>query len=474
MFHKHFRLISCGAALFLMVAGRCGASRCQAEGRALLPTAQEKAVTWRYTSERPPEGWSTSDFDDSKWQQGPAGFGSKGTPGAKVATEWTTSDVWLRTDFEYNGAPFAKAAVNLYHDEDVQIFLNGKLILEQKWFTPRYELYDVTEPLQKAIQKGHNVVAVTCHQTSGGQYVDVGIVVDPVQELPRQLTLPPLKPLFDNPPVRDTSICLVDGTYYLTGTTGNRTGGSDDLQGWWYVNEGIRLWKSADLKDWQPMGLVWKIEDGTWQKEFHGNRRALWAPEIHHIKGTFWLTYSMNYGGTGLLKSTSGKAEGPYVDIHPQAPLAGNIDASLFADDDGSVYFVWQNGMIARLNGDMTELAEKPRLLAPSNHEQVGFEGAFLTKHSGRYYLVCADFIQGNYDCMVAESDKIYGPYGPRYRAIPHGGHNMLFVDKQGAWWSTFFGSDPRAPFSERAAILPIELDNAGLIRPKLQDGASK
>jgi beta-xylosidase len=270
--------------------------------------------------------------------------------------------------------------------------------------------------------------------------------------------LPPLRPLFDTP-LRDPSICIGgDGLYYLTGTTGFPT--------WWKTNEGIRVWKSADLKKWEPLGLVWKIEQGTWQKKFHGDKRALWAPEIHFLKGTFWLTLCMNFGGTGLLKSTSGKAEGPYVDVHPSGTLTGNIDASLFADDDGQVYFVWQNGMIARLNETLTGLAEKPRHLKPSNHHQVGFEGAFMTKVKGKYHLLCADFIKGNYDCMVATADRLYGPYGPRYLAIPHGGHNMFFKDKSGNWWSTFFGSDPKAPFQERAAILRIQWNRAGQVEP--------
>jgi len=280
-----------------------------------------------------------------------------------------------------------------------------------------------------------------------------------------QPKLPPIKPLFDCP-LRDTSVCLGgDGMYYLTGTTG-------DPAVWWHTNDGIRVWRAPDLKKWTPLGMVWKINDGTWQKVKHGSDRALWAPEIHFIKGTFWLTFCMNFQGTGLLRSTTGKAEGPYVDVHPQGPLTGEIDASLFVDDDGRVYFVYQNGKIARLNDAMNELAEKPRLLKPSNAKEVGFEGAFLTKINGRYTLVCAEFNnrQGTrtYDCMIATADKIYGPYGPRYLAIPHGGHNMLFRDKAGQWWSTFFGSDELAPFRERPGLLRIEIDNCGRVRPAL------
>ena len=113
-------------------------------------------------------------------------------------------------------------------------------------------------------------------------------------------------------------------------------------------------------------------------------------------------------------------------------------------------------------------LVEKPRLLKPANARHVGFEGAFLFKAAGRYHLVCADFDRRrNYHCMVAASDKIYGPYGPRYLAVPHGGHNMFFRDAKGAWWSTFFGNDPRAPFRERPGILRVQFSSDGRISPK-------
>lgn len=278
---------------------------------------------------------------------------------------------------------------------------------------------------------------------------------------PAASALPKLKPLFDFP-VRDTCVCLVDGVYYLTGTTGAPT--------WWITNEGIRIWKSKDLKNWEPLGLVWSIEkDGTWQKKTVDGKRALWAPELHYLKGTFWLTYCMNYRGTGLLKSTTGKAEGPYVDVKPDGPLTGEIDASLFQDDDGQIYFLFQNGKLARMKPDMSGLAEEPRLLKPANAPHVGFEGAFMFKVHGRYYLACAEFVDGLYHCMIATADKIGGPYGDRYLAIPHGGHNMFFRDRDGRWWSTFFGNDDKAPFKERPAIFRIDFEPAGRIRPATQ-----
>ena len=275
-----------------------------------------------------------------------------------------------------------------------------------------------------------------------------------------------LKPLFDFP-VRDTCVCLgPDGTYYLIGTTGHPT--------WWKTNEGIRMWKSKDLKTWEPMGLVWSFEKNTtWQKK-QGENQAIWAPEVHYFNNTFWIAYCMNYQGTGILKSSSGKPEGPYADTKPDGPLTSEIDASLFRDDDGKVYFVYQNGKVARMKDDMTGLAEEPRLLKPANAGQVGFEGAFLFKANNRYYLSCAEFIDGRYHCYVASSKELHGPYGDRYLAVPYGGHNMFFKDAGGQWWSTFFGNDNDAPFKERPGLLKIEFGADGEPRPMPMDGVGK
>ncbi len=469
------------------VAAVLFASNIQADQSVLLPTADKQAVTWRYTTSKPGDRWTQPDFDDSIWRKGPAGFGTRGTPGSVIGTTWDTKDIWIRTTFDYDGRAFEKAVLKVHFDEDPVVYLNGTKIAALRGYTTAYGHVDVTEPVRQALRKGGNVIAVSGHQTYGGQYIDVGIVLNPEQELDRTIhvpesrpeitgSLPPIAPLFDHP-VRDTSICVGgDGMYYLTGTTADNPAGSHDKTGWWYVNEGIRVWKSKDLKNWEPLGLVWSLEkDATWAKQFKTDgrgirRRACWAPDIHYVKGTFWLTYSMNYRGCGLLKSTSGNAEGPYMDAKEEGPLTDEIDASLFQDDDGTVYWVYQNGKIAKMNDDMTGLAEKPRLLKPSNGKQVGFEGAYVTKHNERYYLICADFVGGLYHCMVADSETIYGPYGPRYIAIPHGGHNMFFTDKEGNWWATFFGNDGRAPFRERPAILRIELDEEGRVRPKQPD----
>lgn len=295
--------------------------------------------------------------------------------------------------------------------------------------------------------------------------------------------LGPVRQLFDVR-IRDTSICRgPDGTFYLTGTTGENI---------WEANEGIQLWRSKDLKDWEALGFVWTIErDGTWQKQWtekNGKRRrAVWAPEIQYLKGNFHIAYCITGLGTGLLKSATGRPEGPYVSVNtPDAPLTRGIDASLFEDDDGAVYFLYGSGYLARMKDDLTGLAETPVLLRtspadtdpehhhparpckPSELDHVGFEGVQLMKHNGRYYLSCAERYYERYHCMTAESDTLRGPYRTRYVSVPYGGHNNFFRDNEGRWWSTMFGNDKSAPLRERPGITRVGFDADGHIRPEL------
>jgi beta-xylosidase len=293
--------------------------------------------------------------------------------------------------------------------------------------------------------------------------------------------LPKLRKLLDVG-LRDTSICRApDGMYYLTGT----------VEPFWNYNQGIQLWKSPDLVNWTPLGFVYKYGDSPWQKKYLAAKKPLWAPEIHYLKGNFWLTYSLpgwdgtaKTSGCGLLRSTTGKPEGPYADVQPDERLGDEIDASIFEDDDGTVYYLWHSGKIARMKPDMSGLAEPYHWLKtvtsdpnPKHHsslcagifgkdsfDHVGFEGAYLFKANGRYYLSCAEGYEGRYTCMMASATNIYGPYSARYEAIPHGGHNVFFQDGKGQWWSTYFGSDDTAPWREKPGILPIAFDQDGRV----------
>lgn len=275
-------------------------------------------------------------------------------------------------------------------------------------------------------------------------------------------------------PLRDPSICRgADGRWYMTGTR----------EPFYGDNQGIEMWSTEDFQKWVPLGVVWRYGKSPWHAPYLAKKMPLWAPEVHYFKGTYWLTYSMpsyvgfnEYSASGLLRSTSGKPEGPYEDVHPSGRLGNEIDGSLFQDDDGTVYFLWHSGMVAKMKSDMSGFAESPRRLKPSlpdpdpkhhsglcerifgagSYDHIGYEGAFMIKRQGTYYLIGSEQIDGRYSCMVATSKNFNGPYSARYEAVPHGGHPAFFRDELGEWWMTFFGSDPGAPWEERPGAVPI------------------
>jgi hypothetical protein len=144
----------------------------------VVPTSREKPATWRYTTARPADGWAEVSFNDSAWQEGPGGFGTKGTPGAKVRTEWKTPDIWLRRTVRLPEGPLDGLHLLLHHDEDTEVYLNGVLAARVKDFTVDYEETAIEPKALEALKPGGTVViAIHCRQTQGGQYIDAGLAV---------------------------------------------------------------------------------------------------------------------------------------------------------------------------------------------------------------------------------------------------------------------------------------------------------
>ncbi len=151
-------------------------------GRLIVPDATDGAPTWRFNLSRPAEGWSRTGFDDSGWNEGQAGFGTPGTPGAIVRTIWNSSDIWLRRTVLLRAEDLGHAQLEIHHDEDVEVYLNGVLAFSQSGFSTKYTDLELNPAGRKALRQGINTIAVHCHQTSGGQYIDVGLVEAPGEQ----------------------------------------------------------------------------------------------------------------------------------------------------------------------------------------------------------------------------------------------------------------------------------------------------
>jgi hypothetical protein len=146
------------------------------EYRVVVPTSEQKPQKWRYTTAKPAAGWEKPDFDAAAWKEGEGGFGTKITPGAVVRTEWNAPDIWVRRSFELKDVPAGDLFLRIHHDEDAEVYVNGVLAAKLSGYIADYTEVPLTAEGRKALKAGANAIAVHCHQTGGGQYIDVGLV----------------------------------------------------------------------------------------------------------------------------------------------------------------------------------------------------------------------------------------------------------------------------------------------------------
>jgi hypothetical protein len=138
-----------------------------------VPTSQDQPQTWSYTTRRPADGWEKPDFDASAWKKGAAPFGH----GYPVNTAWTDTpgDIWLRRTVNLPPPIPPNLVVRTIHDEDVEVYLNGVLAASAPGFVGDYIDLPMSDAARAATKPGANLIAVHCHQTVGGQVIDVGI-----------------------------------------------------------------------------------------------------------------------------------------------------------------------------------------------------------------------------------------------------------------------------------------------------------
>lgn len=143
--------------------------------RRVVPTSQTTGQAWRYTTTAPAADWFAVRFNDAAWQSGIGGFGKEGTPGATIRTPWTTNDIWLRRSFTLKSGKLVAPHWYVHHDEDADVYLNGKLVATFSGYTSGYSRIPLDATARAALKAGRNVLAVHVRQTRGGQYIDLGL-----------------------------------------------------------------------------------------------------------------------------------------------------------------------------------------------------------------------------------------------------------------------------------------------------------
>jgi hypothetical protein len=144
-----------------------------AKYKSILPTSDESNYSVKFTEQKPADGWIETDFNDNDWQTGKAPFGKDRL---NVNTTWNTENIWIRRVFELNDKIQNDLFLKLDHDDDVEVFLNGKNIYAEKGATGKFRLIDLNDVIKSNLKNGKNLLAIHCVNTGGAAFLDAGIV----------------------------------------------------------------------------------------------------------------------------------------------------------------------------------------------------------------------------------------------------------------------------------------------------------
>ncbi len=244
----------------------------------------------------------------------------------------------------------------------------------------------------------------------------------------------------------------------------------------------IPMLRSLDLVNWTYMGDVFSARP-AWVA---GNA-GLWAPEIKFFNDKYYLYYTASDtalpgGGSAIGVATSSSLLGPWVDSGAPAVEPHRADCCegsrrwVFdpdvVKDNGQLYIFYGSyfgGISARkLSADgLHSDPASQKLIAIANR----YEGTELVKHGNYWYLFasatnCCNGPLTGYSVFVGRSKNVLGPYVDREGASLLAGrvggtpvismngnrwvgtgHNSVFQDFSGQWWTVYHAVDRNNPY---------------------------
>ncbi|MGI5240200.1 family 43 glycosylhydrolase [Dactylosporangium sp. CA-139066] len=222
----------------------------------------------------------------------------------------------------------------------------------------------------------------------------------------------------DNPIVQtiytaDPAPLVYNGRVYLY--TGHDEDGSTN-----YTMREWRVWSSADMVNWTDHGSPLSLASFSWASS------NAWAGQAIYRNGKFYWYVPMTNRATGRMAigvAVSTSPTGPFSDAlgHPLVET-GEIDPTVFIDDDGQAYLYWGNPNLwyVKLNADMISYSGSPAQIplttagfgtrtGNASRPTLFEEGPWVYKRNGLYYNVFAARCCSEY---IAYSTAT-GPTGP-------------------------------------------------------------
>jgi arabinan endo-1,5-alpha-L-arabinosidase len=246
----------------------------------------------------------------------------------------------------------------------------------------------------------------------------------------------------------------------------------------------IPILRSLDLVQWTYVGDAFAARP-SWIAPTSG----MWAPDIHYANGQYYLYYTAPEtvaGGSAIGVATAPTAAGPFTDsgapvVEPHPPACCPADWRWVFDPDvievGGTTYIFYGSYF----GGISVRVLTPDLLRslPASQVQIAlpnrYEGAHVVAHGGFFYLFVSatDCCRGpltGYSVFVGRSASILGPYVDREGASflegriggtpvisMNGnrwvgtGHNTVFEDFDGQWWTLYHAVDRFDPYFEGA-----------------------
>ncbi|MCM3628899.1 glycoside hydrolase family 43 protein [Paenibacillus glycanilyticus] len=221
---------------------------------------------------------------------------------------------------------------------------------------------------------------------------------------------------------------------------------------------GVPVFHSKDLIHWEQIGHVLTRES---QVNLLGRNSSegIYAPTLRYHDGMFYMITTDVYG-IGNFYVTAEDPAGPWSD--PIRIPHGNIDPSLFFDDDGKVYVSAQAGFgetshIIQYEIDIrTGSALSEPVVVWEGDEGPWVEGPHLYKINGFYYMMTASGGTGPmHREIIGRSITPYGPFDMlphpilthnqlKDHPIQYTGHVELIDDIHDGWWALFLGIRPQ------------------------------
>jgi hypothetical protein len=229
---------------------------------------------------------------------------------------------------------------------------------------------------------------------------------------------------------------------------------------------------TEDLINWIDHGRVLHLDQVDWALSH------MWAIDANFYNGRYYLTFCAIEKSTGTFKTgvaVSDRAEGPFTNIGFIDGVEWGQDPAFFIDEDKIPYLIWGGRgsiLIAELNEDL--LSVKSETITNISEQINGYEGPFLHKYNGMYYLTypALDGEKWPQRMSYATADNIFGPYTARGIYIDqYSGHSGTIhgsvVCFKGQWLAFYHSGWVSGTETSRSLMMDyIQYDEQGAISP--------